>query len=47
MLFTGTNALLLHSGESGLVSVDDRELDVVVPASAWETGCMDGCGTYD
>ena len=40
-----------HLRELGLerraVDAVFRELDVVVPASAWETGCMDGCGTYD
>jgi len=47
MEFTATTTLVLNSGESGTVTLGDRELDVVVPASGWLSGCVDGCGTYD
>lgn len=45
--FTGVNTLTLFSGQAGSVALADRTLDVVVPASAWMSGCADGCGTYE
>jgi hypothetical protein len=45
--FEGENTLVLYSGQSGTVDLVDRQLDVIVPTSAWMQGCADGCGTNE
>jgi hypothetical protein len=45
--FTGASTLVLYSGQSGTVELASGALDVVVPLSARNMDCTDGCGTYE